>query len=505
MLTIYTLPHRLEEIESLIRTQHRLEELVVVKDALEEKPIPSGDTIIINAKGISFPLDWYNVQPPYLLPEHIWYQDDVLLATVYAKLGNMIAANNLLASNGPLQAELNFIEMLREGRPIDPRLLAVETYQEFDDYRLMHNHAIVRHYTGDFDGGEDKQVHYYYNAAMDAAPTLEFQAFTAKHYINFLLDVRKLELAQKIAQATLDNQPSAEAQTELNYLLTQIGMQRLTVPYDEVLLAELKDKMWAVLQTYERQARALETALLLMDAAHIANISNSFSEALGYITRAIRIFEEEEQEELGYEAHLKKAILMYTWAKNGQPQFFRGAAEGFQYALRYFTKEDFPDIYAEIHHYLGVVYSEIPDEVKKKSIWAAVSSSSFQEALSVFTKSNHPYQYALVCNSFGNALTKYPAAIHSDNYEKALFYYNEALNIRQADVYPVERVFTLLNYLEASWYADNGSNEWNTERIEDMESKLAEVFALATDTTALEAAQLHRAQLNTLRERFVAM
>ena len=503
MLTIYTLPHRIAEIEALIGTQHRLDEWVTVKDALEEKPTPSGHTIIVNAKGISFPLDWYNVQPPYLLPEHVWYQDEVLLALIYAKLGNIPVANNLLASNGPLQAELNFIELLREGRPVNPGLLAVETYQEFDDYRLMHNHAIVRHYSGDFDGSEEEQVHYYYNAAMDAAPTVEFLAFTAKHYINYLLDVRNLDLAQKTAQSTLDNQPSADAQTALNYLLTQIGLQRLTVPYDEVLLAELKDKMWTVLQTYERQGRALETALLLMDAAHVANISNSFSEALGYITRGIRIFEEEEQEELGYEAHLKKAILMYTWAKSGQLELFGPAAESFQYALRYFTKEDFPDIYAEIHHYLGVIYSEIPDEVKKKSIWAAVSSSSFQEALSVLTKSNYPYQYALVCNSFGNALTKYPAAIHSDNYEKALFYYNEALNIPQAEIYPIERVFTLLNYLEAPWYADNGSNEWNTERFEDMERKLDEVFALATDTAALEAAQLHRAKLDALREGFV--
>lgn len=501
MLTIYTLPHRLEEIESLIRTQHRLEELVAVKDALEEKPTPSGDTIIVNAKGISFPLDWYNVQPPFLLPEHTWYQDDVLLAIVYAKLGNMVAANNLLAGNGALQAELNFVALLREGRPIDPRLLAVETYQEFDDYRLMHNYAIVRHYSGDFEGGDDKQVHYYYNAAMDAAPSEEFQAFTAKHYVNFLLDARQLDLAQKIAQAALDTQPSADAQTELNYLLTQIGMQRLTVPYDEALLADLKDRMWTVLQTYERQARSLETALLLMDAAHIANISNSFAEALGYITRAVRIFDEEEQTELSYEAQLKKAILMYTWAKNGQPQFYRGAVEGFQQALRYFTKDDFPEIYADIHHYLGVVYSEIPDEVKKKSIWAAVSSSSFQESLSVFTKAHYPYQHALVCNSFGNALTKYPAAIHSDNYEKALFYYNEALEIRTAAAYPVERVFTLLNYLEASWYADNGSNEQNPDRYHDMETKLGEVFALATDAAALEAAKVHQQQLAALRER----
>ena len=45
-----------------------------------------------------------------------------------------------------------------------------------------------------------------------------------------------------------------------------------------------------------------------------------------------------------------------------------------------------PDIFAEIQHQLGRVYAEIPDEVKKKGIWAAVSVSSFTEALNFYNK-----------------------------------------------------------------------------------------------------------------------
>lgn len=503
MITIYTLPQRIADIEALIRSQqNQMEELVVVKDLLEEKPTNSGYTIIVNSKGICFPIDWYNVQPPFLLPESLWYQDEVLLAVIYARLGNMPASYELLASHGALQAELHCIAMLREEQPLNPQLLAVETYQEFDDYRLMHNHAIVRHYTGNYESGDDKQLHYYYNAALDAAPSPEYQAFTTKQYIVFLLDAEKLEQAEKIALQALGQPISADAQAELQYLLVQIGMRRLSVPYDGASMEQLKDRLWNVLQTYERQHRALETALLLMDAAHIATISKSFSEALGYIQRAIRIFEEEQQPELGFEALYKKSILLYTWAGNGQPQFFRSAAESFQQALRYFTKADFPEIYAEIQHYLGVIYSEIPDEVKKKSIWAAVSTSSFQEALSLFNKTDAPYQYAMVCNSYGNALTKYPAAIHSDNFEKALFYYNEALDIRTPHDYPVERVLTLLNYIEASWHVGNADNGWNPERYEDMESKVAEVSALSNDPEILKEVHFHQEKLRQLKKGF---
>lgn len=501
LLTIYTLPHLMNDLQELIQSQDRMDELVAIKDLMIERPIQSGNVIIVDSRGISFPIDWYNAQPPYLLQEFIWFQEETLLGIIYAKLGNEQAARAFLPKQGALLAELNYIQQLRSGQPVDPQHLAVETYQAFDDYRLMHNHAIVRHFgTGELSEDLQKSIHYYYNAAIDAAPTVEHQAFSAKYYVSFLIDIQALPLAEKIATDTLKQALSKDAQIALKQLLTQIWMQQLHVPYDQDLLAKLKENLWEVLQAYEQRGSAIEAALALTDACYIASISNSFAEALGYINRAIQIFEAEEQEELGYEAQFKKGFVMFTWATNGQPQFYRSAIEPLQQALRYFTKQDFPDIYAEIHHFLGVIYSEIPDEVKKKSIWAAVSSSSFQEALSVFTKEETPYQYALVCNSFGNALTKYPAAIHSDNYEKALFYYNEALEIRNAEEYPMERVLSLLNYLEASWYADNGLEENNLARYYDMKAKVEEVLQLTTEPNLLEDAQLHQQKLAVLAQ-----
>jgi tetratricopeptide (TPR) repeat protein len=500
MIYIYTASQNKNQILSIIQTQPRMDELVIIKDFMEEKPINSGNALIINANGISFPLDWYNVNPPYLLPEFVMVDDEILLGMIYHKLGNHQVAKNLLANQGALWSELDNMMKLQNSVEVNPDTLTVETYQYFDDYRLMHNHAIVRHYSMEWTDDVKSKIQYYYNAAIDSAPNDEFMAFSAKHYISFLMDLQDYTLAEKIINDTLQRSISTDAKIEMEYLLCQIWMTRLTVPYDINLMESIKDKLWNVLTWYEKAGRTTELGLLLEDASHIASISDSFAESLGYITRAIKIYNDEELDDLYYNAQYKRGQLLYTWATNGQTQFFIPSTESFQQALKYFTKEDYPEIFADIQHMLGVIYSEIPDEVKKKSIWAAVSHSAFLEALSIFNKSTMPYQYAMVCNSLGNALTKYPTAIHSDNFEKSLFYYNEALEIRNATYFPFERSLTLLNYLEAAWHADNSSNELNPDRFHDMMTKSEEVIAIKASQEFVADALDHQNRLSKLRE-----
>jgi tetratricopeptide (TPR) repeat protein len=252
------------------------------------------------------------------------------------------------------------------------------------------------------------------------------------------------------------------------------------------------------LQYFEKQGRSAEAGLLYVDAAHIANISESFSESLGYITNAIKIFEEEELHELAGNAQLRKGTLLYTWAQNGNPQFYKPAIESYQQALQVFKQEETPDVFADIHHNLAVLYSEMPADPKKRGIWAGVASASFQEALNYFTKESFPYQYGMICNNFGNALTKFPPAIHSDNYEKALFYYQEALSVRTAD-YPYERAISLLNYLEASWNVSNNSDDFNEERYQDMLDKAKEVKVLVDDQAMNEEVDKHLTMLEELK------
>lgn len=497
MLTIFSTDDHLPAIQSAIASQPRLDELVSVVDFLTEKPQPSALCMVVGKKGISFPVDWHNVMPPFLFLEPLPFHPDLLLGLVFAKLGNGERAVELLRNFPNVAADVVAFRQLMEGETVNPDRLSSDN-DEFDDYRLLHNNAILRHYASDGDF-EVQKVAYFYEEALQAAPDDEHKAFTAKHYGSLLTDIGQLTAAENVLSDAIAYALSDDARVELKNALCAAWMQQLSVPYDEALLAKLKETLWEVLQVYEAQARPLDAALVLVDASQIANFANSFSESLGYISRAVDIFRREEQPELLANAQMRRGTLLYTWAKNGNPQFYKGAMDSYQEALKIFTREAAPEAFAQIHHHLGVIYSEIPDEVKKKSIWASVSVASFNEALGIFTKESAPYEYAAVCNSYGNALTKYPEAIHSDNYEKALFYYQEALEIRTAADYPYERALTLLNYIEACWYANNGEDETNPERFHEMVVKALEVKHIVDDAVLVAEAEGHLERLEKLK------
>lgn len=497
MLTIFATSEVIESVKNSIAQVSRLDELVTIKDFLREKPLPCAFHLVVRKNEIRHTIDWFNVLPPYILPEAIPLSTPNLLGLIFFKLGNTEQAYEWLAENRPLLVEVDMMNCLQNGITLNPDMLATE-YSAFDEYRLMHNQAILRHYASEESNFDAAKTQYFYREALQTAPNDEYKAFSAKHFGTFLTDMQQLDEAENILLAAKKYALSDEAKTEIKSALAAVWLKKLVVPYDQTLLSNLKNTLWEVLQTYEKQGRALETALVLVDASQVANISESFSESLGYINKAIDIFRQESQKELLANAQYRKGTLLYTWAKKGNPQFFKGAIEAYQQALRVFNREDTPSVFADIQHHLGVIYSEIPDEAKKKSVWAAVSSAAFQDALQFYTKENFPYEYAMVCNSYGNALSKYPAAIHSDNHEKALFYYQEALEIRTAEVFPIERALTLLNFLEASWHVGTQENEG--QRLQAMKAKAREVKTLSTDPTILAEADLHLSKLAALEK-----
>ncbi|MCB9080594.1 MAG: hypothetical protein H6555_02670 [Lewinellaceae bacterium] len=498
MITLYVQEDHIQTVQTIIDGEFRLGELVRIVDLLSARPIANAYSLLVKKDRLQEVLDWHNSQPPYLLPEEIPLEPENLLGLIYARLGNYERAYQLLAAANPnLWLDLDISHRLQLGVPIQPEELPSE-YTTFEEYRLMHNQAIVRFY-GSAGELNLQQIEYFFREALGAAPHQEYQAFTAAQFAGFLADTGYLDHAEEVLVATLDDTLSADAQLALKKGLSSIGIQQLTVPHDPILMDRTKTYLWEVVQALEKQERWAELGLALIDASHIANICDSFSESLGYINRAIDLFQREESPELLAQAHLRRGTLMYTWAQNGQPQFYPGALESYQQALQVFTREDAPALFAEIHHHLGVIYSEIPDEAKKKSIWAAVSSSSFQEALQYFTQENDPYNYALICNSFGNALTKYPAAVHSDNIAKALFYYQEALNIRTAHQYPLERTLTLLNYLEAAWNLSLPEDDFHLDHYTGMVEKAREVLELTDDPLFQQRAQQHLDKLDALK------
>lgn len=499
MLSIFATTEYHERLNAIINKEDRLEELVSVVDILKTRPIPSSSSLLIKSGEIGFTMDWFNTQPPFLLPEEIELNEANLLGIVFSKLNNYEKAYQYLQKSNPsLFKELDFINRLQQGFPINPDEL-ISQYTPFEEYRLMHNNAVLRHYASTPDDFDIEKTAYFYEEAIKSAPTDEHGAFTARQYALLSIDLEAAESAIKILEDANTSNLSKTAKVEINHTLCQAWLLQLTKPYDKALLEKLKSTLWAVLQSYEQSERKIETGLILLDAAHIANISESFTESLGYASRAIKIFEAENLRELAGNAYYRKGTLLYTWAQNGNPQFFKPAIETYQEALKIFTKEAAPNVFADIHHNLGVLYTDMPSDNKKKSIWAGVAVSSFDEALSYYTKDKFPYQYGMICNNYGNAFTKFPQAVLTDNNEKALFYYQEALDVRTVE-YPYERTITLLNFLEASWDVGNDPDKFNERRYEDMIAKANEVKTLVDDVEMIGEADKHLKLLKELEQ-----
>ncbi|TAE49278.1 MAG: hypothetical protein EAZ89_14370 [Bacteroidetes bacterium] len=504
MLFLYVPKELIPEAEAQIRSEFRLEEWVQIVETGSANPLPSALHISAQRKeGISHLPDWYNVMPPFLFPEGIVWTRENLLALIYTKLGNYERVYELLSNNSLLLNDIDVLNRLQNGVPVSPEVLTCD-FSPFDEYRLYHNSAILHHYAATADTFDPSRTRYFYQEALNAAPDSEYHAFTARHYAVFLLDSDLLEEAEVLIREALRFPLSSEGSTELKSVLCQVWMKQLVLPYDPALLEKLKQTLWEVLEEYQAQGRSADEGLLLVDAAQVANYSDSFAESLGYINKALEIFRREEMPELLAQAQYRKGILLYTWAKNGNPQFFRGAMEAFQEALKVFSREETPEVFADIHQYLGVIYSEIPDEVLKKSIWAGVSSASFQEALSFYRQDNYPYEYAMVCNNYANALTRYPQAVHSDNLKKALGYYEEALEVRTAERWPLERAVSLLNYVETCWHLGLDGKSSDKALYEDMLAKTKEARHLTQDPHVQAEADLHLEKLALLRDTLAA-
>lgn len=487
MLTIYTNPHISNEVESIIKSVEGLAQHIQLS-SLAESGATSNFYLTIDKDIIYWPINWDGTEPPILFPNEK-FTTDSLLALIMTKLGHFELIKQFKI-NSSLQNKINQYQFLISGST------NYDVFEYEDDFKSIHNAAITRQYSGNTENGINLDE--LYEKGINKAPTVELKAFTSRQYALYLVDSYKLDKAETILKTLSQQALSQTAFHAVQFDLVNLLMKKVGIPYDFQLINLLKDMITKSIQFYEEVCNDINVAMLLTHASEIANVHQSYSESLGYINRAIEIYENEQIPEFLATAFLRKGTLLYTWAQSGNPQFYKTALETYQHALKIFKKEVTPDIFAEIHHNLGVIYAEIPADEKQKQIWSAISASSFKESLSFYTKEHFPYEHAMVLNNYANALMKYPPSKHGDNFEKAITCFFEVLEIRTAKAYPRERAYTLINFLEACWRVNNVNSTMERVRLKDMLQKANEIKNLIDDPEIIKQAEEHIKRLQEL-------
>ena len=486
MITIHTDTHK-EEIHRVLSSIDGLVQSAQVKSL--DEIIENELYLTVDSGFITVPLPWEGIEPPIVFGSIPFHSDD-LLAVVLSKLGYEEEALGFCRSDSLSETLKSRFQL----RNLEHSILNPTSNEE--DYYSLHNHAILVHYAGHLHNGLTAE--HLFEQAIAVAPSDEHAAFSARHLSVLLLDRGQNREAELLLRKYYEKELSEKAKRYLELDLINVLLSGQLFELQGNDLEELKSMIWNSIQYFEEHKIQWATARLYSSASEVTNVEKSYTESLGYISKAISIYEDEDLPEFLAAAYLRKGTLLYTWAHDANPQFYQSAIDTYQEALKTFTREEFPHVFAEIHHNLAVIYAEMPVEEKKRAMWSAFSATSFKECLDFYQKETYPYEYAMVANNYANALLKYPPSKTGDNSEKAIYYYLEALEIRNAQQYPTERAHTILNYLEACWRVHNVNKTMERARYKDMLAKAREIKELVTDQELLAQAQEHLDHLSEL-------
>jgi tetratricopeptide (TPR) repeat protein len=505
MISILVTTERLEEVKKAIAREEGLSALLMLTDQPESCPYPD---LILEKNTICLSINWRKGIPPLLFADHLPYNDQNLLGAIFLQLGAFDKAMLYLQEQDGLRTALEIALQMQYGNleaismapPVNVSLLS-----KFERYRQYHNYVLLLHYSGHQQELSLEYVINNYGIALATAPDDEYYAFTTRQLADLYLDMGYLPQAEEAIRQAWQRNLSDMARHALQSSLIQVLLRKLQPPYPKIQLAELTVLLKESLDFYEKTAQPLELGMLSMDAAWVAQLKDNFSEGLACINQAIRLFEEEEVPELQGDAWMRKGTLLYGWAQKGQP-FHQKAIDSYQQALKIFSREVAPYVFADIHHHLALIYSEMPSSKEKKAMLYALASKSFQEALAFFTKEHFPYEYGCVCNNYGNALVKFPNSNFQNTTEKAVSYFEEALSVRHADHHPYERATSLLNLLEAYWQLplDKQDKESKLRRWSKMKALAKEARALLKDhdSVLLEQADAHLQELEKAKNSY---
>lgn len=488
MITILTTTKHTSEVETYITSIERLNEIVYISET-EANKFPVRLKIIEN--NIKININWEDETPPYRFPPMPLTREN-LLALTYFHLGNHQKAFEFINKNNPLYHHLLLATNLQLGYFIEEKII--------EKNKNKHNQCIIQHYGNIENRWNYETLCNAYELAIQNETDPQDRAFTLKHYSNLLLDVSAFAKAEKHLISQLKTKLCQEAEIALKTQLASSLLGQLQIPYNANKLETISKLQNECLSYLKNKKEPIKEGLICLEAAEIASFKGEYIQAKTLLNKAIANFRQEDIPELLGEASLRKAILLYTWSKNGSPQYYKPAINAFQDTLKVFKRHSHPNQFADIHHNLALIYSEIPVSLEEKPIWVAFCASSFKEALAIYKKETHPYKFAMTCHNYATALMSFPEAKLHNNLNKAFDLFENALSVRTAEDYPFERALSLLNQIELMWLIHNETDKEEIENLELMIKKANEIKYLVNDPTLINKAQEQIIALENLKK-----
>ena len=86
LVSIYTANGYTDAVAKALQAEDRLSDLVALRDSTQAAPRASGNSLIVDSRGILQPIDWHNTSPPYLLSNPLPFQEETLLGLVFSQL-----------------------------------------------------------------------------------------------------------------------------------------------------------------------------------------------------------------------------------------------------------------------------------------------------------------------------------------------------------------------------------------------------------------------------------
>lgn len=122
--------------------------------------------------------------------------------------------------------------------------------------------------------------------------------------------------------------------------------------------------------------------------------------------------------------------IIYQEMARGQRSALLKAVQCYQEALRVFTRDNHPELYALAQNNLALGYLSMPLREASDQLRMAIAVQALREVLKIYTRETHPEQWASAQLNLANALQYLPSSHPQENLIQAVELYEEVLAVR---------------------------------------------------------------------------